>query len=114
MAKRHVAAGAAAYAGVMFYVARRYRKRKQLHSRSPSVTTASMSEVGGASMFAHNVRISRNSGRSGRTGPGGRLLSPVTSRAPLRCAMETLGYWKVSSPDGYCTDGGSAVHETSV
>jgi hypothetical protein len=74
------AAGAAAYAGVMFYVARRYRKRKQLHARSPSVTTASMSEVGGASMFAQGARISHNSGRSGRTAM---ISAPVMSENSL-------------------------------
>jgi hypothetical protein len=74
------AAGAAAYAGVMFYVARRYRKKKQLHQRTPSVSTASMSEVGTASVFVPAARISHNSGRSGRTA---QISAPVMSENSL-------------------------------
>lgn len=74
------AAGAVAYAGVMFYVARRYRKRKQLHGRSPSVSTASMSDISGASVFAQGARNSHNSGRSGRAAM---ISAPVMSENSL-------------------------------
>ncbi|KAH8430274.1 putative mucin family signaling protein Msb2 [Aspergillus melleus] len=66
-----VVAGAAAYGAGMFWVARRYRKKRQLHQRSSS-TVEQMSEGrGGGSVFAAGGRMSRNSqvsrGGSART-----------------------------------------------
>lgn len=66
-----VVAGAAAYGAGMFWVARRYRKKRQLHQRSSS-TVEQMSEGhGGGSAFATGGRMSRNSqvsrGGSART-----------------------------------------------
>lgn len=68
-----VVCGAAAYGAAMFYVARRYRKKRQLHQRSSSVSD--MTEAAGAgSIFTGghlspfgNGRNSQNSGRSART-----------------------------------------------
>ncbi|EKV20559.1 Protein MSB2 [Penicillium digitatum Pd1] len=64
-----VVAGAAAYGAGMFWVARRYRKRKQLHQRSSS-TVEQMSQGGSAAgtMFAAGGRapshVSRGTARS--------------------------------------------------
>lgn len=87
-----VLCGAAAYGAAMFFVARRYRKRKQSHGRSPSMMNspvlsgASHDYMGGAntalmsggrgdgdrSLTPHNgyyyERHSRGSGHSGSTG----------------------------------------------
>jgi hypothetical protein len=68
-----VVAGAAAYGAGMFYIARRYRKRRQLHNRSSSTASEQMSEASGAnaslfrSMSPYGGANSRNSGRSNRT-----------------------------------------------
>ncbi|KAF9892230.1 hypothetical protein FE257_002006 [Aspergillus nanangensis] len=60
-----VVAGAAAYGAGMFWIARRYRKKRQLHQRSSS-TVEQMSEGPGAgSVFASGGRLSRNSQNSG-------------------------------------------------
>ncbi|KAA8650096.1 hypothetical protein EYZ11_001324 [Aspergillus tanneri] len=63
-----VVAGAAAYGAGMFWVARRYRKKRQLHRRS----TSNVEQLSGAgTAFATGGRISRNSqvsrGGSART-----------------------------------------------
>lgn len=57
-----VVAGAAAYGAGMFWVARRYRKKRQMHRRASS-TVDQMAETQGGSMFGG--RISRNSDHSG-------------------------------------------------
>lgn len=67
-----VVAGAAAYGAGMFYVARRYRKRRQLHNRSSSTASEQMSEASAntslfRSMSPYGGANSRNSGRSNRT-----------------------------------------------
>ena len=55
-----VVAGAAAYGAGMFWVARRYRKKRQLHRRTSS-TADQMSDRGG-SIFTGGGRLSRGSG----------------------------------------------------
>jgi hypothetical protein len=60
-----VVAGAAAYGAGMFYIARRYRKKRQGHQRSSSVPNGAMSEVGSGSLLGG--RNSPHSGRSNRT-----------------------------------------------
>lgn len=57
-----VVAGAAAYGAGMFWVARRYRKKRQMHRRSSS-NVDQMSEAPGGSLFGG--RGSRNSDHSG-------------------------------------------------
>lgn len=56
-----VVAGAAAYGGAMFWVARRYRKKRQAHRRASSI--ADQNGQAGGSMFGG--RVSRNSDHSG-------------------------------------------------
>ncbi|KAJ5465228.1 uncharacterized protein N7458_000914 [Penicillium daleae] len=75
-----VVAGAAAYGAGMFWVARRYRKRKQLHRRSSS-TAEQMSQASGAgSLFAAGARMSG----SQRTGRSGQMISaPVMAENSL-------------------------------
>jgi hypothetical protein len=75
-----VVAGAAAYGAGMFWVARRYRKRKQLHKRSSS-TAEQMSQGSGAgSIFAAGARMSG----SQRTGRSGQMISaPVMAENSL-------------------------------
>jgi hypothetical protein len=60
-----VVAGAAAYGAGMFWVARRYRKKRQLHRRTSS--TADQMSQGGGSLFTGGGRLSRGSGGSQRT-----------------------------------------------
>ena len=63
-----VVGGAAAYGAGMFWVARRYRKRRQLHQRSSSnAEQQSEGRGGGGSVFATGGRLSPNSLRSNRT-----------------------------------------------
>jgi hypothetical protein len=75
-----VVAGAAAYGAGMFWVARRYRKRKQLHKRSSS-TAEQMSQGSGAgSLFAAGGRMSG----SQRTARSGQMISaPVMAENSL-------------------------------
>jgi hypothetical protein len=74
-----VVAGAAAYGAGMFWVARRYRKRKQLHKRSSS-TAEQMSQASGGSIFAAGGRMSG----SQRTGRSGQMISaPVMAENSL-------------------------------
>lgn len=79
-----VVAGAAAYGAGMFWVARRYRKRKQLHQRSSS-TVEQMSQGGSAagSMFAAG-------GRAPSQGSRGTARSQMIS-APVM-AENSLGW----------------------
>jgi hypothetical protein len=74
-----VCAGAAAYGAGMFWVARRYRKRKQLHQRSSS-TAEQMSQGSGAgSLFAAGARMSG----SQRTGRSQMISAPVMAENSL-------------------------------
>ena len=101
-----VVCGAAAYGAAMFFVARRYRKRKQSHRRSPSmfsspVMTGSPHDfIGGANTALmsggrgdadrsisppngyHHGRDSRGSGRSGSTGRQ-QISAPVMAENSL-------------------------------
>lgn len=99
-----VVVGAAAYGAAMFFVARRYRKRKQSHGRSPSMlsspvlsgashdymgvaNTALMSGGRGdgtRSLTPHNGYYGRNSRGSGHSGSTGRQISaPVMAENSL-------------------------------
>ncbi|KAJ5175355.1 uncharacterized protein N7482_001232 [Penicillium canariense] len=71
-----VVAGAAAYGAGMFWVARRYRKRKQLHQRSSS-TAEQMSQ--GGSVFAAGARMSG----SQRTARSQMISAPVMAENSL-------------------------------
>ena len=98
-----VAAGAAAYGAAMFFVARRYRKRRQSHIRSPSMFSSPvMSHVGpdagaGAALMSGGVGDhrspspyrdedargpSRGSGRSASTGRQ-QISAPVMAENSL-------------------------------
>ena len=99
-----VVCGAAAYGAAMFFVARRYRKRKQSHRRSPSmisspVMTGSPHDfIGGANTALmsggrgdpdrsispgfYHARDSRGSGRSGSTGRQ-QISAPVMAENSL-------------------------------
>lgn len=67
-----VVCGAAAYGAAMFFVARRYRKRKQSHRRSPSMLNSPV-----LSGTSHDyMGISNNAMMSGGRGEGGRSLTP--------------------------------------
>jgi hypothetical protein len=63
-----VVAGAAAYGAGMFWLARRYRQKRQLHRRSAS-TVEQMSQGGSAagSVFAAGARMSGSQAGSGRS-----------------------------------------------
>ena len=62
-----VVAGAAVYGAAMFWVARRYRKRKALHRRSPSlIDTASMAQSRGEIMTGAGAALM--SGGRGQSG----------------------------------------------
>ena len=90
-----VAAGAALYGAAMFFVAKRYRKRKNLHRRSPSlIDTTSMAQSNGEMMTGAGAALmggsrdgwgsGRNSRGSDRSGPSGRGISaPVTAENSL-------------------------------
>jgi len=81
-----VVCGAAAYGAAMFFVARRYRKKRQLHQRSSSVSGDQMTEAGshfltgGLSPFGANGRNSHTSGRSAR---GQMISAPVMAENSL-------------------------------
>lgn len=80
-----VVAGAAAYGAGMFWVARRYRKKRQLHQRSSS-TVEQMSEGHGAgSLFGAGGRISRNShnSRGGASARTQMISAPVMTENSL-------------------------------
>ena len=96
-----VAAGAAAYGAAMFFVARRYKKRRQSHSRSPSMFNSPvMSHIGpdagaGAALMSGGIDRSispyhdedgragsRGSGRSGSTGRQ-QISAPVMAENSL-------------------------------
>ncbi|KAJ5447916.1 hypothetical protein N7445_002737 [Penicillium cf. griseofulvum] len=77
-----VVAGAAAYGAGMFWVARRYRKRKQLHQRSSS-TVEQMSQGGSAagSMFAAGGRVPSHGSRG--TARSQMISAPVMAENSL-------------------------------
>ncbi|KAL2047049.1 hypothetical protein N7G274_001067 [Stereocaulon virgatum] len=96
-----VAAGAAAYGAAMFFVARRYKKRRQSHGRSPSMFNSPvMSHIGpdagaGAALMSGGIDRSispyhdedgragsRGSGRSGSTGRQ-QISAPVMAENSL-------------------------------
>ena len=100
-----VVCGAALYGAAMFFVAKRYRKRKSLHRRSPSlIDTASMSQSHGEMMtgagtalmgdsrghsgdhgdvyYGSGGRSSRGSGGSGSS-RGRDISAPVTAENSL-------------------------------
>lgn len=74
-----VCAGAAAYGAGMFWVARRYRKRKQLHQRSSSTAEQMSQGSGGGSLFAAGGRMSG----SQRTGRSQMISAPVMAENSL-------------------------------
>ncbi|KAJ5309109.1 hypothetical protein N7508_004488 [Penicillium antarcticum] len=78
-----VVAGAAAYGAGMFWVARRYRKRKQLHQRSSS-TVEQMSQGGSAagSVFAAGGRTSPSQNSRG-TARSQMISAPVMAENSL-------------------------------
>jgi hypothetical protein len=100
-----VAAGAALYGAAMFFVAKRYRKRKSLHRRSPSlIDTTSMAQSHGEMMtgagaalmsgsrnggsgeehpYYGSGRNSRGSGRSGASSRGRDISAPVMAENSL-------------------------------
>lgn len=71
-----VVAGAAAYGAGMFWVARRYRKKRQLHRRTSS--TADQTSQNGGSIFTGGGRMSPNSGNS-----RGMISAPVMAENSL-------------------------------
>jgi hypothetical protein len=77
-----VVAGAAAYGAGMFWLARRYRQRRQLHRRSAS-TVEQMSQGGSAagSVFAAGARMSGSQAGSGRSGQ--MISAPVMAENSL-------------------------------
>ncbi|KAJ5543104.1 hypothetical protein N7535_005533 [Penicillium sp. DV-2018c] len=77
-----VVAGAAAYGAGMFWVARRYRKRKQLHQRSSS-TVEQMSQGGSAagSLFAGGSRAPSHGSRG--TARSQMISAPVMAENSL-------------------------------
>ena len=76
-------AGAAAYGAGMFWVARRYRKKRQLHQRSPSSVDQMSEGRGGGSVFAAGGRLSRNSQNSRGTGRTQMISAPVMAENSL-------------------------------
>ncbi|KAL4787588.1 hypothetical protein BJX76DRAFT_318437 [Aspergillus varians] len=76
-----VVAGAAAYGAGMFWVARRYRKKRQLHRRSSS-TVDQRSEVGG-SFLTGGGRISRGSQNSRGSQRTQMISAPVMAENSL-------------------------------
>ncbi|KAJ9194704.1 hypothetical protein DTO021D3_1895 [Paecilomyces variotii] len=79
-----VVAGAAAYGAAMFAVARRYRKKQQLHRRSSSVADEQMSEAAGTgSAFLSGGRLSPHSVHSGRSGRTQMISAPVMAENSL-------------------------------
>jgi len=93
--------GAVAYGAAMFLIARRYKKRRQSHRRSQSLTnpsemmqSGSPSFMGGAGAFMSGGRVSpggtndRNSRGSGRTGNSARTAQ---ISAPMM-AENSLGW----------------------
>lgn len=76
-----VVAGAAAYGAGMFWVARRYRKKRQLHRRTSS-TVDQMSE-GGGSLFTGGGRVSRGSQNSRGTQRTQMISAPVMAENSL-------------------------------
>jgi hypothetical protein len=75
-----VVAGAAAYGAGMFWVARRYRKKRQLHRRSSS--TVGETSVGSGSLFSAGGRLSRGSQNTRGTGRGP-ISAPVMAENSL-------------------------------
>jgi hypothetical protein len=80
-----VVCGAMMYGAGMFYVARRYRNRRQLHQRSRSLSDDRLSERPGTesvfrTLSPHGGRNSRHSGRSNRTQM---ISAPVTAENSL-------------------------------
>jgi hypothetical protein len=80
-----VVCGAMMYGAGMFYVARRYRNRRQLHQRSRSLPDDRLSGPPGTesvfrTLSPHGGRNSRHSGRSNRTQM---ISAPVTAENSL-------------------------------
>lgn len=76
-------AGAAAYGAGMFWVARRYRKKRQLHQRSPSSVDQMSEGRGAGSVFGAGGRLSRNSQNSRGTGRTQMISAPVMAENSL-------------------------------
>ncbi|KAK5141256.1 hypothetical protein LTR04_002673 [Oleoguttula sp. CCFEE 6159] len=75
-----VVAGAAVYGAAMFLVARRYKKRRQRHQRTPSVPARrGMSQVGGLGGGAF-----MSGGRGGRVSPGSRYSDGSSNGRSVR------------------------------
>ncbi|RHZ69283.1 hypothetical protein CDV55_107638 [Aspergillus turcosus] len=75
-----VVAGAAAYGAGMFWVARRYRKKRQLHRRSSSTVEQTSEGRGAGSLFSAGGRLSPGSSGSGR---GQMISAPVMAENSL-------------------------------
>lgn len=78
-----VVAGAAAYGAGMFWVARRYRKRRQLHQRSSSNVVQTSEGRGAGSLFGSGGRMSRGSHNSRGTGRTQMISAPVMAENSL-------------------------------
>jgi hypothetical protein len=78
-----VVCGAAAYGAGMFWVARRYRKKRQLHRRSNSTMEQTSESRGASSLFATGGRLSRNSQNSRGSGRGQMISAPVMAENSL-------------------------------
>lgn len=78
-----VVAGAAAYGAGMFYVARRYRKRRQMHQRTSSLPGQQMGETSGGSIFRAISPYGRNSRHSGRSNRTQMISAPVMAENSL-------------------------------
>lgn len=111
-----VACGAAVYGAAMFFVARRYKKRRQSHLRSPSMFSSPvMSHVGpdagaGAALMSGGMGDHRspspyhdNAGRagsrgSGRSGSTGRqqISAPVMAENSLGCKFALFKLYPLS------------------
>ena len=96
-----VACGAAAYGAAMFFVARRYKKRRQSHMRSPSMFSSPVMSHVGADPAAQQALMSgamngersvspfydraesRGSGRSGASSARQQISAPVMAENSL-------------------------------
>jgi hypothetical protein len=78
-----VVCGAAAYGAGMFWVARRYRKKRQLHRRSNSTMEQTSEGRGAGSLFTAGGRLSRNSQNSRGSGRGQMISAPVMAENSL-------------------------------
>lgn len=78
-----VVGGAAVYGAGMVWIARRYRKKRQLHRRVSSTASQMRQEPGSASLFVSGGRLSRHSHNSRRSNRTQMISAPVTAENSL-------------------------------